>query len=89
MDQAQHDYAASFARWAGLAGLGAADPINKMSLNFFARASEFGNTVSSSSKVWFDDVTVSPVPEPAAAWLFSVGLLVVGLKKLSKRDQSV
>lgn len=87
VDQLQHDYIASFSDWAGQAGLAPTDPIAKMSLNFFATGAS-NPSFNSSSKVWFDDVNVSPVPEPAAAWLFSVGLMVVGLKKFSKRDQS-
>ena len=46
-----------------------------------------GGCASSSSTVWFDNVTVSAIPVPAAAWLFSSGL--PGLTGIAKRKKTL
>ena len=92
VDTAQHDYMALVSDFAALAGLGASAPIAKINLSFFASSEGFcnvGGCASSSSKVWFDNVTVSDVsavPVPAAAWLFGSGLL--GLIGISRRTKA-
>ncbi len=89
IDTAQHDYEASMAVFATQAGLGAMDPISKLSFNFFSSAETFGNVsgvAHSSSTVWFDNVSVNPVPVPAAVWLFGSGLL--GLIGFSRRKKA-
>jgi succinate dehydrogenase/fumarate reductase cytochrome b subunit len=91
VDNAQHHYGASFSDFAALAGLGATDPISKLSISFFAQAQTsyyYGSVKNSSAKVWFDNVTISnssPVPVPAAVWLFGSGLL--GFFGISKRNR--
>lgn len=79
IDDVQHHYAATMSDFAALAGLGATDPISKLSLTFFTQAQSYYSygTHTSSATVWFDDVTIgaSSMPVPAAVWLFGSGLL--------------
>ncbi len=80
IDSAQHNYAAMMGDFATVAGLDNSDPIDKISLAFFATADySWGGNIypngRSSASVWFDNVTVSTVPVPAAVWLFGSGLL--------------
>jgi hypothetical protein len=86
VDTAQHDYSASISDFAGLAGLNGTDPIAKMNLNFYAAAETYGNVsgvAHSSSTVWFDNVSIVPVP--AATWLFGSGLLgIIGIARRKK-----
>lgn len=88
VDTAQHDYLATMSEFAALAGLGSSDLIAKMQLSFFAKGQTFGNVsgvAHSSSVVWFDDVSVSTIPIPAAAWLFGSGLLgLIGIARRKK-----
>lgn len=87
VDNVQHHYEASFSDFAALAGLGAVDPISKLSISFFTQA-QYRTYSSSSAKVWFDNVTVGAgsVPIPAAVWLFGSGLL--GLLGMSRRKRA-
>lgn len=81
VDSNQHDYQATMSEFAGLAGLDSTDPIAKMQLSFFAKGETFGNVsgvAHSSSVVWFDDVSVTPVPLPAAAWMLAPCLGAIG-----------
>ena len=85
-------YSATMAEFAGLAGLDDTDPIAKMSLAFLARGSfSFGGNiqpnVGSGGDVWFDNVSVSPIPLPAAAYLFGSSLL--GLLAIARRKKAV
>ena len=86
----QQSYSATMAEFAGLAGLDDTDPIAKMSLSFLARGSfSFGGNIQpnvrSGGDVWFDNVSVSAVPIPAAAWLFGSGLLgMIGMARRKK-----
>ncbi len=87
----QQSFSASMEDWAGLAGLDNSDPVAKMSLSFLARGSySFGGNiypnVRSGGDVWFDNVSVSQVPLPAAAWLFASAFGVFGY--LGKRRAS-
>jgi hypothetical protein len=88
VDTAQHDYNDAMADFAALAGLGGADPISKFNLSFFASADTYGNVsgvAHSSSTVWFDNVTISEVPAPAAIWLFGSGILgLIGIARRKK-----
>ena len=87
----QQSYSSTMAEFAGLAGLGNTDPIAKMSLSFLARGSfSFGGNIQpnvrSGGDVWFDNVSVSTVPVPAAAWLFGSGLL--GMTGVARRKKA-
>jgi hypothetical protein len=87
----QQSYSATMAEFAGLAGLGDTDPIAKMSLSFLAEGFySFGGNIQpnvrSGGDVWFDNVSVSPVPLPAAAYLFGTGLL--GLIVIARRKKA-
>jgi hypothetical protein len=91
IDNLQHHYDASMSDFAALAGLGATDPISKISINFFAQAQTtryglYNKIANSSSTVWFDNVSVSAVPIPAAVWLFGSGLL--GILGVSRRKKA-
>lgn len=88
----QQSYSATMAEFAGLAGLGGADPIAKMSVSFLARGSfSFGGNIQpnvrSGGDVWFDNFSVAPVPLPAAAWFLAAGLL--GLATVARRKKTV
>lgn len=86
----QQSYSATMAEFAGLAGLDNTDPIAKMSLSFLAEGSfSFGGNIQpnvrSGGDVWFDNVSVSAIPIPAAAWLFGSGLLgMIGIARRKK-----
>lgn len=91
IDALQHDYSALMSDFAATAGLGAVDPIAKVSLEFFSTgAYSFGGNIYpngySSASVWFDNVTVGVVPVPAAVWLFASGFIglmgVAGRRKI-------
>ncbi len=93
IDGAQHNYTALLSDYVALAGLGAADPISKISLTYFATSEySFGGNVvpnqTSTATVWFDNVSVgdvSAVPIPAAVWLFGSGLLgLIGIARRKK-----
>ena len=88
IDSLQHNYSGLMSDFATIAGLDAGDPISKVSLEFFSTAAySWGGNIYpngySSAKVWFDNVTVSAVPVPAAAWLFGSGL--IGLVGVARR----
>ena len=73
------------------AGLGAGDPVTKVSLEFFATAQySWGGNIypngAPSASVWFDNVTVGAVPLPPALWLFGSGLL--GLIGVARRKNA-
>lgn len=88
VDTAQHDYSALVSDYVALAGLSASDPIAKINVSFIASSEGYcnvGGCASSSSTVWFDNVTVSAIPVPAAAWLFCSGLLgLIGIARRKK-----
>ena len=77
IDGLQHNYSASMADFANLAGLGAGVAIAKISLGFDAwgQFTSGGNVqldVAGSANVWFDNV--SAVPEPGSLMLLLPGL---------------
>lgn len=89
IDGVQHNYTALVSDYAALAGLGAEDPISKMSLTFFATGQTGFFGQRSNATVWFDNVAVGnvgAVPVPAAAWLFGSGL--VGLTGIARRKKT-
>lgn len=88
VDNAQHRYSGLLATYAAAAGLGAGDAIAKVSLEFFATAQySWGGNIypngASTGNVWFDNVQVSAVPLPPAAWLLGSG--IVGLAGITRR----
>ena len=87
IDNLQHYFGASMSDFSALAGLGAADPISKISLAFFAQAQTTGYFGDNSiAGVWFDNVAVAHAPLPAAVWLFGSGLL--GFLGVSRRKRA-
>lgn len=83
IDNLQHNYSSLLSDYAALAGLDTTDPISKVSLTYFATGQTTRTGGRTSATVWFDNVTVSAVPVPAAAWLFGSGL--VGLVGVARR----
>ncbi len=86
----QQNYSASMAEFAGLAGLTDTNTIAKMNISFLAQGSFSSGggvqpNVRSGGNVWFDNFSVSPVPVPAALWLFTFGLL--GLMGIARRNK--
>ena len=85
VDSTQHNYKADMSDFAAQAGLGAGDPISKITLDFFATADFYsgGNIYpngASSAKVWIDNVSITtvhippppkppPSPSPAMPWI--------------------
>ena len=88
VDGQQHNFSALLSDWALQAGLGASDPISKVSLSYFATAQSYNgysqtgypHLYQSSASVWFDNVnaTVNPIPAPGALILGSLGAGLVG-----------
>ncbi len=89
IDSNMHNYSGSFDLFANAAGIDTGIVgIDKLSISFFSAASRAGSAYSNAT-VHFDNVSVdttSPVPLPAAAWLFGSGLL--GLIGFSKRKKA-
>jgi len=86
----QQNYNATMAEFADLAGLVDTSSIAKMSISFLAEGSFSSGggvqpNVRSGGNVWFDNFSVSPVPVPAAVWLFASGLL--GLMGVARRNK--
>ena len=89
VDDLQHNYKALMSDWAAQAGLGAMDPISKVSLSYWGAGSSrydvaSGSTRHSLGTVWFDNVNVNPVPAPGAIMLGSIG---IGLVSWLRRRQ--
>ncbi len=87
IDGLQHEYGLglSMGDLAAQAGLGATDPISKLSLSYFTSAQTNVFNDRSNATVWFDNVEVSAVPVPVAAWLMGSGL--IGLLGFGRRRQ--
>ena len=85
IDDVQHNYHATMASFAELAGL---DPANsaiaKLSISFQSTASTFLNAPSSAS-VWFDNVSV---PEPGTSALALAGLAMFAVGGRLRRSES-
>jgi len=93
IDSAQHNYLGVLGDYATFAGLGDGDPITKFSLEFFSTSQfSFGGNIylngASSANVWFDNVTVTAVPVPAAVWLLGSGLLGLIIVTRGKKSQT-
>ena len=90
VDNNQHNYQALMSEYATAAELFTTDPISKINVSYWSWASQHyysasGFTDRSSATVWFDNVTVSQVPIPAAVWLFGSGL--IGLIGIARRKK--
>lgn len=85
VDNVQHDYSATLASFAVLAGLAPTDPIARVSVSFAASGQTdfFGNV--STAIVWFDNVNVGVVPEPTERALLLAGLAMAGLLARRRR----
>lgn len=91
IDSVQHNYTAKMSDLSVSAGLNASDPIQKISLEFFALADySFGGNIYpngySSAKVWLDNIAINPVPVPSAVWFFGSGFL--GLTTVARRKKA-
>ncbi len=90
VDNLQHHYEATMAGFAALAGLDGSAAISKVSLQFYASAQTIFGCCASSSSVWFDNISVTAVPEPAVQALVLCGLAaVIGLTRGSRRGGEV
>lgn len=94
IDGTQHNYSASMADFAALAGLGAGATIAKIGLSFDAwgQFTSGGNVqpdVAGSASVWFDNIATGPVPEPGVFLLLLLGLTLIGTILKLKPDRSV
>ena len=89
IDSEMHHYSASMSEWADFAGLTSTDQVATLNLTFTA----WGQTTSkvnwpgapptyyySTGTVWFDNVSISTVPEPATLCMLGLGSLIL-LKK--------
>lgn len=84
IDETLNQFSNTMANFAAFGGLNDTSAVATMSLEFFAEARRSACCFAN-SKVWFDNVTVSAVPVPAAAWLFGSGLLgLIGVAKRKK-----
>lgn len=82
IESVQRHFEASMDSFASLAGLSGASPIARISLTFkglgqFVGGGNIYPNASGTGKVWFDNVNVSVVPEPATSAYFAVGLILV------------
>ena len=86
VDNTEHTYSNLMKDYAALAKIEDTDSISTLSILFFAEGSEHNNSYESNSTVWFDNVTVTTnaVPVPGAIWLFSSGLIALGVFRKKK-----
>lgn len=82
IDSLQHHYEASMATFAAAAGIGNTSAVTKVNLMFKTQAGFVGGgniypNAGATAQVWFDNVSVSAVPEPGEAVLMLCGLGVL------------
>jgi hypothetical protein len=78
IDNLQHHYGATMATFAMQAGLNPSLPISKINLSFVSYANSYGPDLAYGS-VWFDNVQVGAVPEPATQALLLAGLGIMAM----------
>lgn len=90
IDNLPHDYAATMADWATLAGLASSVTPAKMTVSFVSQAGTYCYVYFGAqycyhgvARVWFDNVGV--IPEPATAVMLSLGLTATFLAARRRR----
>jgi len=82
IDSEMHHYEALMSEWAALAGLDNTENISTLKLSFTAWAERTTEAhYQSTGTVWFDNVSVSSVPEPTTLCMLGLGSLTLLMKR--------